>query len=629
MPGKPVKRKQYTQDDVEKALKAFRSGKSVREAAKQFNVPKTTIFNKLTGKFPVQCRNGPPTTLTPGQEQELVKWILDCSDRWHPITKDQVLDSVELTCKHFKIPNKFSNGRPGHEWFRGFMKRHPELSRRIPERYTMRRASVTHENVRNWFSHVGDYLTQNNLKDLPPNRVFNCDESGFFLAPKGEKVLVRRGDRVAGKIITSEEKECVTVLFTVSASGELPPPMVVHPIKKFTRDIAENNVDGWLSGKSDSGWMTSSLFFEYIANHFYPWLKKQRIELPVVLYLDGHSSHITLEVSKFCKEKGIELIRLYPNATHLMQPLDTAFFAPLKIAWRKALCKWMMANDWVKLKRRSVPKVLFEALKALNLEVIAENGFRGCGLLPFNPDAIKKERFRDKNESSENTTVIQTAQNDVNEDLILPADDYAAALRFFGAHLSPTTLESFTKCDESNLWDGPVEQEGLFKLWQNAKRLYEKARSPEIDSTCDKNESFVDINDVPIVIWDAEPTVWNLDNSDGHLEEVANVSEVNQPAPHQSTSPHGDPAFSEPLSVECFLKNYLYSPKDLPKKKNVSQEPSILTSDQNIATLEEKENKKKQLIEEKEQRKVQREIKRKIKEEEQKNKKPKLKKNMK
>ncbi|XP_055714403.1 uncharacterized protein LOC129808656 [Phlebotomus papatasi] len=480
MPRKPSKGKPYTQDDVEKALEAFRSGKSIIEVSREFNVPKTTIFNKLTGKCPVKCRTGPPTTLTPGQEQELVQWILDCSDHWHPITKEQVLDSVEMMCKFFKIPNNFKNGRPGYDWFRGFMKRHPELSRRYPERYTMRRASVTQENVRNWFRHVGDYLEQNNLKHLPPNRVFNCDESGFFLAPKGEKVLVRRGDRVAGKIITSEEKDCVTVLFTISASGQLAPPMVVHPIKKFTIDIASNNADGWVVDKTDSGWMTSILFFEYVANHFYPWLQSQGIELPVVLYLDGHSSHVTLELSKFCREKGIELIRLYPNATHLMQPLDTAFFAPLKIQWTKALCKWKMSNDWTKLKRRSVAKILVEALKHLNLKGIAENGFRGCGLLPFNADAIKREKFLNKNELFEDAGVNETAEIDVDEEPILPADYYEATLKAFEVHLLPTTLEMFSKCDENDFWDGPLEKEGLFQYWQKMKRMYDKARSPQI-----------------------------------------------------------------------------------------------------------------------------------------------------
>jgi hypothetical protein len=51
-----------------------------------------------------------------------------------------------------------------------------------------------------------------------------------------------------------------------------------------------------------------------------------------VLYLvDGHRSHLTFNVSKFCAENGIILFALYPNATHILQPADVALFKPRKI----------------------------------------------------------------------------------------------------------------------------------------------------------------------------------------------------------------------------------------------------------------------------------------------------------
>lgn len=95
--------------------------------------------------------------------------------------------------------------------------------------------------------------------------------------------------------------------------------LCIPPNIKFIRDIANNNAD-------EGGWKNrfSILFFEYIANHFYPWLQNQRIELPVIFCIDESSSNVTLKLSKFCREKWIELICVYLNATHLMDPLDTA-----------------------------------------------------------------------------------------------------------------------------------------------------------------------------------------------------------------------------------------------------------------------------------------------------------------
>jgi len=90
---------------------------------------------------------------------------------------------------------------------------------------------------------------------------------------------------------------------------------------------------GWSIGLIEKGWMTAESFFEFISNIFYSWLIKNQIKFPVVLYLDGHSSHLTLPLVQFCRSNQIELIALYPNATHILQPLDVSVFHPSKNAW--------------------------------------------------------------------------------------------------------------------------------------------------------------------------------------------------------------------------------------------------------------------------------------------------------
>nr|CAI5865741.1 unnamed protein product [Callosobruchus analis] len=61
------------------------------------------------------------------------------------------------------------------------------------------------------------------------------------------------------------------------------------------------------------------------------------IKLPVLLFLDGHKSHINMELSKFCSEKGILLCCLLPSATHILQPCDVAIFKCLKNQWKKTV----------------------------------------------------------------------------------------------------------------------------------------------------------------------------------------------------------------------------------------------------------------------------------------------------
>lgn len=79
--------------------------------------------------------------------------------------------------------------------------------------------------------------------------------------------------------------------------------------------------DTWSIGRSESGWMVAATFFEYtVANVLYPWLINQKIDFPVIIYLDGHKSYLRLEWAEFCSEKNILLYCLSPNATIYYNP---------------------------------------------------------------------------------------------------------------------------------------------------------------------------------------------------------------------------------------------------------------------------------------------------------------------
>jgi hypothetical protein len=84
------------------------------------------------------------------------------------------------------------------------------------------------------------------------SRVFNCDETAFFLSPKGDKVLVKRGDKTVYSFISNDEKECLTTLVTCNASGQIPPPMIV--IKEFPkRSLIKYHKTGVLAAAKMAG----------------------------------------------------------------------------------------------------------------------------------------------------------------------------------------------------------------------------------------------------------------------------------------------------------------------------------------------------------------------------------------
>ena len=89
-------------------------------------------------------------------------------------------------------------------------------------------------------------------------------------------------------------------------------------------DMAIGEVPGTQYGFSDSGWMQAKLFDSWFRKHFMRYAPASR---PLLLLLDGHSSHYCPDTINLAAENGIIIFTLPPNTTHLTQPLDGCFWA--------------------------------------------------------------------------------------------------------------------------------------------------------------------------------------------------------------------------------------------------------------------------------------------------------------
>ena len=80
-------------------------------------------------------------------------------------------------------------------------------------------------------------------------------------------------------------------------------------------------------GCSDSGWITTKLFKSWLCDHF---LKHAVSDRPLLLLLDGHSTHYQLEVIRYARQQKVLMLCLPPHTTHKFQPLDCTVFSPFK-----------------------------------------------------------------------------------------------------------------------------------------------------------------------------------------------------------------------------------------------------------------------------------------------------------
>lgn len=205
----------------------------------------------------------------------------------------------------------FKDNLPGKSWYKNFLSRHPMITVRKSESVTKASSCISEDNIRGWFKDIENYLEEglfDVLKDS--NRVFNGDETNFVLCPKTHKVLAVNGIKNVYEIDQGKAKESVSCMFTFSAGGETVPPMIIYPYVRVPAEVVQSVPASYGVGRSESGWIKSEVFYEYVANILNPFLVAKNVPKPVLLFVDGHKSHLSYCLSKLCNELGIVLIAL-------------------------------------------------------------------------------------------------------------------------------------------------------------------------------------------------------------------------------------------------------------------------------------------------------------------------------
>ena len=259
------------------------------------------------------------------------------------LTRDIVNDVLR---SFLKRPNPFKDDIPGPDWWDGFLQRWPKLSERKPQHLSTKRATAANpETLQSWFTTVRDFfkdvglLTRRGPVADFADRIWNSDETGFCLGMTSKRILSRRGDRNVSEIGGASDHQYITVNACGSAAGTKLPPFVLYKGKHLYNTWTEGGPAGTCYGVSPSGWMEEANYLKWFEQQYYPAVKGLLQTGPVVLFFDGHFSHMSIDLIKRAHSLGIYLFCLPPNTTHVLQPLDVGVFGPVKTQWQAILTK--------------------------------------------------------------------------------------------------------------------------------------------------------------------------------------------------------------------------------------------------------------------------------------------------
>ena len=277
-------RSDWNEQTMKTALESvLHCGMNISMAARTYNIPKSTLYDHEVGNVLPGTKSGHPTVLNKEEEEELVSFLIECAEIGFPRTRLDVIAMAEMVVAK-KEDRQLTNG-----WWQGFCKRHSFLSYKNPTILSIARAHASSQaTLQKYFQLLGETMIKYGLNNDPP-LIFNMDESGFPLDPKPPKGVFFRGEKNPCSV-TAGNKSQITVVGCVSASGQCLPPKP---------ELAFGEVPGTVYGLVQRGWMTQQLFKCWFERHFLRYAPAAR---PLLLLLDGHSSHYCPETLKLAQQ---------------------------------------------------------------------------------------------------------------------------------------------------------------------------------------------------------------------------------------------------------------------------------------------------------------------------------------
>ena len=367
------------------AFQATQDGMSVYRAARQYEVPESTLRDRTLGLIDENAKLGTSTLLSESEEQGLAEHVNYMASIGYGYTKPEV---IHIANNYAISVGKKTESDPtfSDSWFYQFLKRSGNLQVVKPRKLAIVRAkSSSKETVSKYYDELDNILTSNGLHDKPEN-IYNMDETNIPLEHNPPKVVCSK--RSNPQAITSPKGQNVTLIGCGNAQGNFLPPYYIFPGKRWNPLFIENTCAGTSGEMSDSGWSNTVTFKNYLQNHFLRYVNPSARSNPVLVLFDGHKSHVNLALHEWGRENNVIFFVLPPHTSHLLQPLDVGCFAPLKAVYYRECQIYLRQNPGTVVNKYAVGEMSSKAyIKAMTPGNLI-GAFQKSGIHPFNRETV-------------------------------------------------------------------------------------------------------------------------------------------------------------------------------------------------------------------------------------------------
>lgn len=400
-----VKRKPVDPDAMKKAIEAVTATEdkriSLREACNVYNVKLTTLsralsaFKKSEANTYIYSSNFDVNRVFNDDEEILlVEYIKTIAKMNYGLSKKGVRQLAYKFGKanSKKIPKKWEQEEiAGEQWMRCFMARHRgELSVRKPEATSLSRStSFNKENISLFFANLED--VHRRFGPIAPDRIWNVDETGLTTVHVPGPIVAPKGIKQIGGCTSAERGTLVTMIAGVNAIGNHIPPMLIFPRVYFKERMLSGAPVGTIGAATSTGWSNEEMFLKFL-EHFMKHVKSSKEER-VLLIMDNHETHLSVDVLERASSVGIVIVTFPPHTSHRLQPLDVSVYAPFKTFYNQALVEWHVNNPGKTFDIYCVSQVVGTVFpRAFAMKNII-SGYKATGIFPLDKGVFTDEDF--------------------------------------------------------------------------------------------------------------------------------------------------------------------------------------------------------------------------------------------
>ena len=181
----------YGSGNMKKALEAVLGGRmSVRKAAEEHDVPRSTLHGRITGKVAPNARSGAKRYLSDEEEAALVDFLIGCASVDCAKSCKDVMALIQQIVSARDSKVEVTRG-----WWDSFHAGHSEVTLRHAEPLSYPRAAASSPDIINrYFDLLEDVIKVNGLSKHP-SQIYNCTETGMLLSHTPPKVIAQVGQK--------------------------------------------------------------------------------------------------------------------------------------------------------------------------------------------------------------------------------------------------------------------------------------------------------------------------------------------------------------------------------------------------------------------------------------------------